>query len=754
MMENNEPLNAQLEFFLLNCFNIVKEVCRNPPKEVFTNTLGNSNSEKSLTFSSFLNMYNNTSNSSPQGQEKEININKLDSPSKELKKELLYILLDYYIIQNEQIIFQNVYDLMIKYSESSRISYKFYVILKKYCIKYFSSLHLIKGNRKDTEKSDQNLISKIIDTSNEQFLIIPNKKNNYNTYKDDPFKRFIDVTINSLKTIIKEEESKSGNSFFSKFFFTKNKTLLSKELDGTNILDFFTILNTSEEYASSHINNIAVFSVCYELIKFIFNSIKTSTTNLTEDNIEKMFWSFREMKLVLHSYCIRIFDQCENYLESNKNKTMIDKNTEYNLNLIEAAVWESLKIINLICKLETSLVSNINMRMKQVYERIALKQSGLVFLEILQFFIDNCNLIIIDLDYYVSEFFKLKLKFNYKYEILSFTTLEFLYKNKEILNQKTQVFSSFFPLIIKIFATFPKYLDTKFFTLVEYMTKPTTITELFNYFLDLPVIILLIENFECYSIATGSNFITDGNYNYTYSYSNSNFNYNSSSKMIIEDIFQPEYVKLVEFLLRDIAFEQEYQFSSIYTNQFNKQVKYIFESLIFTSRVHSTTKIVPKLMKKFFDVIIQRDECESASETIILIFERFSYFHENEHYKQEIRNLLIRKLEEMFKKWPKIVTSLREKILWQIKNNYSNPTKRELICLLCWSLGEFLFKQGDNSFEDEGISETFDCLEKLLRDKIKYFGNSKDNEVHSTKIDESVEDVLKCKGLFYLHLKF
>ena len=554
-----------------------------------------------------------------------------------------------------------------------------------------------------------------------------------------------------LKTNNQESEDTNKKSSFLSMFFSKKKYIQSKELDGTIIMDFFTILNICDEYSVKHLNNLAVFSLSYELIKFLYIAIKSNTyqtpsnlnfintpnhTNqISEEDYDKILWAMREIKSVLHSYCIRIFDQSENYLESNKNKTIYDNLTEYNLNLIEACVWESLKIINIICKFESSLVSNINMRMKQVYERIALKQSGLVFLEILQFFIENCNLIIIDLDYYVSQFFKLKLKFNYRNEILSFTTLEFLYKNKEILNQKTQVFNSFFPLIIKIFATFPKYLETKFFQLVDYMTKPTTITELFNYILDLPAIILIIENFECF---IPNQYINETSYN----------------NIEIENIFQPEYEKLISFLLRDEAFGQEYMSSLNYINIFDRQLKYIFDNLIFTSRVNSTTKILPKLMKKFFDVIIQRDECESASETILLIFDRFSHFHENEHYKQEIRNLLIRKLEEIFKKWPKIVTSLRKQILFEINNNYSNSTKRELICLLCWSLGEFLDKQSDNSFEDEGIRETFKCLEKLLREKIVFFSTNRKNvEKNNLKNQEQLEDALKCKEFFIIIIK-
>ena len=65
--------------------------------------------------------------------------------------------------------------------------------------------------------------------------------------------------------------------------------------------------------------------------------IKDPVKGLPESqyNIEKILNCIKDIKMLLHSYCLRIFDQSENYLESNKNKTTIDKTTEYNLNLIE-----------------------------------------------------------------------------------------------------------------------------------------------------------------------------------------------------------------------------------------------------------------------------------------------------------------------------------------------------------------------------------------------------------------------------------
>jgi hypothetical protein len=669
MLYSNEPITPQLEFYLLNCFNIIKEVCKRPPKNLIN----------------FI----------------EVGV----------RSELLYILLDYFIILDEKEIFEKVFHSVLTYCERSGYCYKFYVILKKFSIKYFNQIHIPSKSKKLAE---QNLISEFIDNSDYIEINIDSKS------QDESFRKFIEFSISALKINIKEEETLYTMNYFLSLF-SKGKAPVSKELDGTNIMDFFTILNISDSYNTHHLNNIAVFSVSYELLKFLYISLHSYKD---EPNIKnKMNWAIREIKSVIHTYCIRIFDQSENYLESNKHKTYIDKLTQYNLNLIEACVWESLKIINIICKLDNSIVSNTNMRMKQVYERIVLKQSGLVFLEILQFFIENCNLIIIDLDYYVSEFFKLKLKYNYKNEILSFTTLDFLYKNKEILDQKTQVFNSFFPLIIKIFATFPKYLNTKFFLLIDYITKPTTVTELFNHILDLPAIILIIENFECFSHRN-----------------------EIATRLTIEEVFQNDYAALITFLLRDEAYGKE-NISEFKINTYDKQLKYIFDSLIFTSRVHSTTKIVPKLMKKFFDVIIQRDESESALEMIRLIFERFSHFHENEHYKQEIRNLLIRKLEEIFKKWPNLVTNLRESILHEIKYNYSNYTKRELICLLTWSLGEFLNIESESSYRDIGIKETFECLENLLREKIKFFISLNKKDVHGLKYEDTmlVDDLLNCK---------
>ena len=71
--------------------------------------------------------------------------------------------------------------------------------------------------------------------------------------------------------------------------------------------------------------------------------------------------------------------------------------------------------------------------------------------------------------------------------------------------------------------------------------------------------------------------------------------------------------------------------------------------------------------------------------------------------------------------------------------------------MLCWSLGEFLDKQDDNSFEDEGISETFKCLELLLREKIVFFSSkSKVIESHNLKGQEHVDEALKCIKLFIL----
>lgn len=85
--------------------------------------------------------------------------------------------------------------------------------------------------------------------------------------------------MNFLKTNIKESDnSNKKTSFFSIFFSKKNFSQI-KELDGTNIMDFFTILNICEQYSTKHLNNLAVFSMSFELIKFLYMSIRSRMSN-------------------------------------------------------------------------------------------------------------------------------------------------------------------------------------------------------------------------------------------------------------------------------------------------------------------------------------------------------------------------------------------------------------------------------------------------------------------------------------------
>jgi hypothetical protein len=444
----NENTNRNFELFLFYSILLIKELCYYPPMNL-------------------LDYKYNT----------------------EIHPSILYFLSDYFIILEEPSFFISNFDLLIKYTKLFQHSYKYVVIIKKVFIKYFFCLD--DWSITCRKKNVNSIFSEVIPSDVHEFS--DSKLLDYKSNKI--FRQIIELTIDNLKADFKQDFSlislnNKGSLLYN--IFVKNKNVVSKELDGSNIMDFFTILNTCEDYSLCHLNNIAGFSIIYELGKFLFE-----TANDNEKYYDRIYASFQDILTLLLSYCIRIFDQSENYLESNKHQTVIEKNNDYNHSFIEAAVLESLKVINLICLIDNSLVSTINMRIMQVYERIALKQSGLVFLEILQFFINNNYLMIIDLDNYISQFFKLKLKFNYKYEMLSFSTLEFLFRNRKILNDMTQVFYTYFPIILKIFATFPKYIDSKFFVLIEYMTKPNTISEMFNYILDLPSVILIIENFEC-----------------------------------------------------------------------------------------------------------------------------------------------------------------------------------------------------------------------------------------------------------------
>ena len=723
---------------------------------------------------------------------------------KNINSSILYSLSDYFLLIGNETFFKEYYNEIVFNSRNKHLSYKFLIILKKIHIKFYNNtntwnikakLELDDINKVDETFNNKNKNDSIIcnliekqNLNNNNNIVEDNSNNNINNnyyYLIDNFNNIFNEVISIIQNNMNSNldiSSKDPNTNYFYNLFSKKKNIVIKELDGSNIIDFFTILNTCEEYSYAHLNSITCYSIVYELLCFLYKEIKTlknqninnqnnnnisssidsnnifinnknkdlTTENLIDANnlseynqtinkqslvnylisnkessnkIKNNNFIIKSMFPIILSYCIRIFDQSENYLESNKHMNTVEKHQDFNMTLIEASVLESLKIINLICSLDTTIVSTINMRIMQVYERIALKQSGLVFLEILQFFINNNHLMILDLDHYISLFFKIKLKFNYKYEMLSFATLEFLYMNKDIINQITSVFTVYFPLILKIFATFPKFVNSKYFCLIDYITNKNTIYELFNYILDLPSVLLIIENFECFLSIYSSN----------------------NSKLNYDEILNEEYIDLINFLIRDenIGRENIKNIPSILA--YNKQLETLFNCLITTTRVISTTNIVPKIMDRFLDVVIQIDDIESAIEAILLIFERFSYFNENKHYIQEIRCLLLKKLEKIFKKWNKIIKELEDNIINEIKTNFLNVTKRELICLLCWALGEYLKSEDYINIEYEnnavsnnyyakefGIINTFETLMKLLKDNVNNFTIkvSNDNELN------------------------
>lgn len=603
----------------------------------------------------------------------------------------LYYLFDYLTVTHNEIK-PNYYSNLIYMSRNSDFSYKYLVILKKKFFENYFSTNILY----------------------DEIKLLDNKKTSNQLTNKEIFVELNNLILESLRSNLKQDLSNSKKLNFIYSIFSKNKSSVNKELDGSPITDFFTMLNYSDEYSICHVNNITCFSIIF---KYLYNLYDLSKYNSNEsDNI---FSNLSEVISYLLSYCMRVFDQAENYIESNKHKTIVEKIKEYNHSLIEATVLESLKIINLICLIDNSLVSTISIRINQAYERIALKQSGLVFLEVLQFFINNNSLMIIDLDNYINQFFKLKLKYNYKYEMLSFSTLEFLYTNKNILSEMTQIFTSHFPLLLKIFVTFPKYIDSKFYVLIEYMTKPNTINEVFNYILDLPCVILIIENFEEY------------------------INNKLNNKLEIEDLFQADYSKIISYLLRDEAYGQENVNLVMNIDSYCAKIKCLFESLIFTTRVYSTTNIVPKLVNKYLEVIIEREDCNAACDVITLIFDRFSVFNEGEDkYIAKMRNLMLKKLEEIFIKWPNIIKELEEKIISEVKHNFSNLVKRELICLLCWALGEYLTNDcTDEVYNEDGVKNTYECLEKLLLENIEIFFKGK-NEIQEESYNNSVEEIL------------
>lgn len=123
--------------------------------------------------------------------------------------------------------------------------------------------------------------------------------------------------------------------------------------------------------------------------------------------------------------------------------------------------------------------------------------TGLLLLAILQFFLDFGEIVLHDSDPSLRTFFRSCLSRQYADATVAAATLKFLNQNKaKLVVAHPALLPQYYPLLLKLVAWGSSKLDQAFTDLLPALTGPSSFLPLFPALLDLPTLVLALENIQ------------------------------------------------------------------------------------------------------------------------------------------------------------------------------------------------------------------------------------------------------------------
>ena len=158
-----------------------------------------------------------------------------------------------------------------------------------------------------------------------------------------------------------------------------------------------------------------------------------------------------------------------------------------------------------LCKSEESedLVARVYPQINKIFQRLVASVSqsrtsnGLLFLAILQFFLDFGEIVLHDADPSLRTFFRSCLSREFADPVVAKATLDFLIWNKKkILTSFPMLLPQFFPLLLKLIAWNGEKLEKSFLKVFPGLISPGSFLPLFPSVLDLPILVVALEKVE------------------------------------------------------------------------------------------------------------------------------------------------------------------------------------------------------------------------------------------------------------------
>ncbi|GMP65461.1 hypothetical protein CsSME_00026238 [Camellia sinensis var. sinensis] len=396
----------------------------------------------------------------------------------------------------------------------------------------------------------------------------------------------------------------------------------------------------------------------------------------------------------------------------------------------DPSLLNSVKKLHELCKAEKSedLIARVYPQLNKIFQRsvASISQSrtfsGLLLLEILQFFIDFGEVVLHDADPSMRTFFRSCLSREFSDPVVAEATLDFLNLNKrKLLTNFPALLPQFFPLMLKLIAWNGEKLEKSFLSVFPALMSLGSFLPLFPSLVDLPILVVALEKVERSSGSLIGNSIAslqkstapemllalmDEAYTgSTIGDGGADSESDDSNTMAVAD---PLFLELLKDENDGLA--ERHWTSSGMAAAMQSTI-----SAPQSDRLKHALKMTPRLLDVYFAIAVRDVNDSLICALVPLLMARTSTLFPDKIFSYEVQKRLLEFMLAAFHRSPDFVALLKKPIIDRLGEAYDSPAKTELALQLCWAIGEH---GGGGESHKDAARELFESLELLLYENL------------------------------------
>ncbi|KAA8523712.1 hypothetical protein F0562_010135 [Nyssa sinensis] len=396
----------------------------------------------------------------------------------------------------------------------------------------------------------------------------------------------------------------------------------------------------------------------------------------------------------------------------------------------DPSLLNSVKKLSELCKAEKSedLIARVYPQLNKIFQRSVASISesrtsnGLLWLAILQFFLDFGELVLHDADPSLRTFFRSCLSREFADPIVAEATLDFLNVNKrKLLTSFPTLLPQFFPLLLKLIAWNGEKLEKSFLKVFPGLMSPGSFLPLFPSLVDLPILVVALERVERSSGSLiGSSIasiqkstapemllaLMDEAYTgSTIGDEGADSESEDSNTMAVAD---PLFLEL----LKD---ENDGLAERHWTSTRMAAALQVATNTPQSDRLKQALNMAPRLLDVYFTVAMREVDDSLICALIPLIMARNATLFRDKILSYQVQKRLLEFMLAAFHRSPHFIALLKKPIVDRLGEAYDSPAKTELALQLCWAIGEH---GGGGGSHKDAARELFESLELLLYENL------------------------------------